>query len=294
MPELPEVETVRRGLEPVLTGQRFTSIEQRRKDLRFPLPERFAERLTGRRIERLDRRAKYLLVHLEGAEVLSIHLGMSGRLLVSQNGAGSGMLGRFTHDQPPRDRHDHVVFHISNGVEVVYNDARRFGSMDLIAADRFASHKSFACLGVEPISDALTSDYIAGAAKGRTTDLKAFLMDQQVIAGLGNIYVCEALFHAHLSPRRRAATLADRKGHPRARALALVEAIREVLRAAIAAGGSSLRDYRQTSGELGNFQTSHAVYERTGAACTTPGCAGSIRRIVQAGRSTFYCPRCQR
>ena len=293
MPELPEVETVRRGLEPLLTGQRFVAVEQRRKDLRFPFPERFAERLTGRRIERMGRRAKYLLVHLDRAEVLSIHLGMSGRLLIGR-GVGASELGRFTHNQPHRDPHDHVVFHVSSGVTVTFNDARRFGSMDLIAAGDLDTHKAFARLGVEPVSDALTAAYLAGIAAGRTTNLKAFLMDQRVVAGLGNIYVCEALYRARLSPRRRTGTLADRSGHPRPRVPKLVASIRAVLEDAIAAGGSSLRDYRQGSGELGYFQKSHAVYDRKSEACLTPGCGGTIRRLVQAGRSTFYCPRCQR
>jgi formamidopyrimidine-DNA glycosylase len=289
MPELPEVETVVRGLAPVMTGERFSHVEQRRPDLRFPLPEHFSRRLEGRRIERLDRRAKYILLHLDGAEVLTIHLGMSGRITV----AGS-RLGTFLHDPGNDTTHDHVVFHLSNGARVTFNDARRFGFMDLIPAAALTAHKLFRHLGVEPLSNAFHAPYLAAAATRRTTDLKAFLLDQRVIAGLGNIYVSEALWRAGLKPSRPAVTLADRNGAPLERTQSLVAAIRQVLADAIAAGGSSLRDYRQASGELGYFQKAHAVYDREGEACRRSGCRGIIRRRVQAGRSSFYCPACQR
>ncbi len=290
MPELPEVETVVRGLAPVMESARFTRVEQRRPDLRFPLPERFAERLRGRRIERLGRRAKYILAHLDGEEVLAIHLGMSGRITIG----GMDQLARLTHGAGGDPAHDHVVFHLSNGAVVTFNDARRFGYMDLVAADELATHKLFRDLGVEPLSNDFHAVFLAEAASRRLTDRKAFVLDQKVIAGLGNIYVCEALHRARLDPLRAASTLADRKGRPLPRTEALVQAIREILSEAIAAGGSSLRDYRQASGELGYFQKSHAVYDREGEGCLRPGCRGIIRRHVQSGRSTFYCPNCQR
>ena len=295
MPELPEVETVRRGLEPVLTGARIVRVQQRRPDLRFPFPERFVERLQGRVIERLDRRAKYILGLLDSGEVLAIHLGMTGRFSIAVPGGANGrQIGEHVHEAGGDPAHDHVVIETQAGATVTYNDARRFGYMSLIEAGGLATHPHFKALGIEPLGDDLTADFLVAKATGRTADLKAFLMDQRIVAGLGNIYVCEALFRAELSPRRAASVLAVRRLEARARTARLVAAIREVLEAAIAAGGSTLRDYRHTDGSLGYFQHTFAVYGREGEACARPGCAGTVQRIVQAGRSTFWCPGCQR
>ena len=282
MPELPEVETVMRGLTPAMAGARIVRVEQRRVDLRFALPARMPERLAGRRIERLSRRAKYILFHLDKDEVLIAHLGMTGRFTIGGAGAGGD------------PRHDHVVFHLSNSATVTYNDARRFGYMDLLTTDELTSHKLFRGLGVEPLSNHFTASYLAALAAGRRVDLKAFLLDQHVIAGVGNIYASEALFRAGLKPARMAATIAGKQGKPNARAEAIVAAVRGVLADAIAAGGSSLRDYVQASGELGYFQKAHAVYDRAGQACRRDDCGGTIKRTVQSGRSTFHCPKCQR
>ena len=295
MPELPEVETVRRGLEPVLAGATLRRVVQRRPDLRFPLPDRFAERLEGVTIERLDRRAKYILGHLSSGEVLTIHLGMTGRFSISQPGGANGrQLGEFTYETGADPAHDHVVFETEAGATVTYNDARRFGYMGLVAEAALAAHPHFKGLGIEPLGPELTAAFLALKATGRTADLKAFLMDQRIVAGLGNIYVCEALFRAGISPRRTASSLGRRNGRPHDRAERLAISIRSVLEAAIAAGGSTLRDYRHTDGSLGYFQHAFAVYGREGEACARPGCSGAVRRIVQAGRSTFYCPKCQR
>jgi len=321
MPELPEVETVRRGLDPVMAGQRFLRVEQRRPDLRFPFPERFAARLEGTRVERLERRAKYLRAHLSTGEVLVMHLGMTGRFTITSaagsstrssqgerrrraptlgaNGSADaervdGKLGEFVHDTGGDPGHDHVVFEMSGGARITYNDPRRFGYMELIAAPELDSHPHFAGLGVEPLGPELTAGYLASRAMGRAVDLKAFLLDQRIVAGLGNIYVCEALFRAGLSPKRGAACLADRRGRPTERATRLVPIIRSVLDEAIAAGGSTLKDYRHADGSPGYFQHSFAVYDREGETCVRTGCGGTVRRTVQAGRSSFYCPACQR
>lgn len=295
MPELPEVETVRRGLEPVLRGRRILRVEQRRAALRFPLPECFAERLEGRRIKRLDRRAKYILVHLDGGEVLAIHLGMTGRFTVGSARNGKGRrLGEYTHDRGQQAKHDHLVFMISGGAVVTYNDARRFGYMTLIAEKELEHDAFFKGLGVEPLSDDLTAAYLARRALGKKVDLKAFLMDQRIVAGLGNIYVCEALFRARLNPWTAAARLATKSGGATAGARRLVEAIKRVLEDAIRAGGSTLRDYKQANGDIGSFQKEFAVYGREGEPCTRPGCRGTVRRKTQGGRSTFFCPACQR
>jgi formamidopyrimidine-DNA glycosylase len=300
MPELPEVEIVRRGLLPALEGKSFASVEQHRPDLRFPLPKDFAGRLRGRKVQRLERRGKYLLAHLSDGEVLLMHLGMTGCFTVHKpsararsampvrvngtvNGEGEGLLGA----------HDHLVFHMRDGASITYNDPRRFGFMMLIPESELAEHPLLHHLGVEPLSDALTADYLAARARGKRLNLKAFLSDQRIIAGLGNIYVCEALYRAGLSPKRAASTIANKSGKPNERAHALVTAIREVLEDAIKAGGSTLRDYRHADGELGYFQHSFAVYGREGQPCQRKGCGGTVRRIVQGGRSTFYCPRCQ-
>lgn len=293
MPELPEVETVRTGLEPVLRGRRFVRVEQRRKNLRFPLPEHFAERLTGRKVLRLDRRAKYILVHLDDGEVLAIHLGMTGRFSVRHRGR-MAQLGDYTYEHGHDARHDHLVFAMSGGAVVTYNDARRFGYMTLIRGADIAQDAFFRGLGVEPLSDALNANFLAGKARGRKTDLKAFLMDQRIVAGLGNIYVCEALFRAGLSPFRGASSLAARSGKPTPAADRLVVHVKAVLADAIRAGGSTLRDFRQANGDVGSFQEAFAVYGREGEPCVKPGCRGTVRRKTQGGRSTFYCATCQR
>jgi formamidopyrimidine-DNA glycosylase len=300
MPELPEVEIVRRGLEPVLEGKRIERLDQNRKDLRFPLPEHFAARLHGRKVERLERRAKYLLAHLSGGDVLLMHLGMTGRFTVHvpMPGVHAPMSGRragkYQHETGADVKHDHVVFHMEQGATITYNDPRRFGFMLIIPEAELSEHPLMHGLGAEPLGPELTPEYLARRAAGRKVDLKAFLSDQRVVAGLGNIYVCEALFRAGLAPRRQAASLATKQGRPTERAGRLVAAIRAVLKDAIAAGGSSLRDYRHADGALGEFQHTFAVYGREGLACVRPGCRGTVRRIVQAGRSTFFCPKCQR
>jgi len=295
MPELPEVETVRAGLEPLLRGRRFQRVEQRRKDLRFPLPDRFVERLTGRKVLSVDRRAKYLVLPLDSGEVLAMHLGMTGRFTVSAPGGANGkVLGDYTYEHGEDTKHDHVVFTMSGGAVVTYNDARRFGYMTLIEADRLTEHDFFAGLGIEPLGNELTGDFLAAKARGRKLDLKAFLMDQRIVAGLGNIYVCEALFRARLDPFKGASRLATKTGKPTPHAVRLVAEIKAVLRDAIRAGGSTLRDYKQADGSLGSFQKEFGVYGREGEPCSRPGCRGIVRRKTQGGRSTFYCPTCQR
>lgn len=295
MPELPEVETVKAGLEPVLKGRRLLRVEQRRPDLRFPLPERFAERLTGRRIKGLGRRAKYILVHLDGGEVLAVHLGMTGRFIVSRHGgAGSRALGEYEYEHGNDARHDHLVFTVSGGAVVTYNDARRFGYMMLIPEGDLAQDAFFAGLGVEPLGEDLNPAYLAGRAAGKRVDLKAFLMDQRIVAGLGNIYVCEALFRAGLDPFKPASRLATRTGKPTPASERLVGEIKAVLSDAIRAGGSTLRDYKQADGSIGSFQNEFGAYGREGQSCLKPGCRGTVRRRTQGGRSTFYCPVCQR
>ncbi|MDH3579549.1 MAG: bifunctional DNA-formamidopyrimidine glycosylase/DNA-(apurinic or apyrimidinic site) lyase [Hyphomicrobiales bacterium] len=294
MPELPEVETVRRGLEPVLAGAAFAEVVQRRKALRFPLPENFAQRLTGRRVERLERRAKYLLATLDNGEVLAMHLGMSGRFTIQRPGANAQRPGEFLHEAGGSSAHDHVEFIMSNGVVVRYNDVRRFGFMALLPGDELATHKLFCALGPEPLGPAFTPQYLAQTLSNKRTSLKAALLDQRIVAGLGNIYVCEALHRARLSPRRQAGSLTTKSGRPGARASRLVPAIKGVLEDAILAGGSTLRDYRAIDGALGYFQHSFAVYARLGQRCPRDGCKGIVSKIVQGGRSTFFCPQCQR
>jgi formamidopyrimidine-DNA glycosylase len=289
MPELPEVETVRRGLEPVMVGQRFARVEQRRPNLRFPLPERFAERLTGQRVETMQRRAKYLLVGISGGETLVMHLGMSGRFTCSGQ-----LLGEFVHETSSDTTHDHIVFTMASGAVVTYNDPRRFGFMDLIKVSDLPTHKLFAGMGVEPLGNEFHAGVLAERGAGRNVDLKALLLDQRTVAGLGNIYVCEALHRAGLSPTRKASSLADRRHQPTERASRLVPIIRQVLDEAIVAGGSTLRDHAKVDGTLGYFQHSFQVYGREGEPCRKPDCKGVIQRIVQSGRSTFYCKACQR
>ncbi|MDO9384035.1 MAG: bifunctional DNA-formamidopyrimidine glycosylase/DNA-(apurinic or apyrimidinic site) lyase [Hyphomicrobiaceae bacterium] len=295
MPELPEVETVRRGLEPLIEGQRIVRVEQRRPDLRFPLPENFAARLEGKTITTLARRAKYLQMRLSSGETLVMHLGMTGRFTVSQTKSTARTKpGNFTHEAGEHAKHDHVVFHLKSGTVVTYNDARRFGFMLLMSQDELETHPLFAHLGVEPFGNEFNADYLARRAAGKGVDLKAFLMDQRIVAGLGNIYVCEALHRAGLSPNRGAKSLADRKGRPTDRAERLVPAVKSVLTEALAAGGSTLRDYRHANGELGYFQHSFSVYGRTAKPCKKPGCRGIVRRSVSGGRSTFFCSACQK
>lgn len=293
MPELPEVETVRRGLEPALVGARLDRVEQRRADLRFPFPDRFVERLVGRSVTALSRRAKYLVADLSSSEALVMHLGMSGRFLVHAPDGGIHEPGAFEIETGKLAAHDHVVFHLSNGYRVTYNDARRFGFMDLVAQQGLAESRHFQAMGVEPLGNALDGDLIATLFAGKSAPLKAALLDQRLIAGLGNIYVCEALHRAGLSPTRAAGSLsATAAGRRKADRLASV--IREVLEEAIVAGGSTLRDYQHTDGSLGYFQHRFRVYDREGEACPSPACSGVIRRLVQSGRSTFYCRTCQK
>ena len=274
MPELPEVETVRRGLAKALEGRRLARVEVRRPDLRYPLPAGLADRLTGRRVASVDRRGKYILAYLDDGMAVVAHLGMSGRFVISRARAGV-------------DRHDHVILTTESGVVVTFSDPRRFGMIDLVPCQGLAEYPPLALLGPEPLSDGFSPAYLSAMLAGRHTPIKAALLDQRVVAGLGNIYVCEALFHAGISPRRLAANTTGR------RVDRLVPAIKEVLVRAIAAGGSSLRDYVQANGELGYFQHDWAVYDREGERC--PGCTceteppGGIRRIVQSGRSTYYC-----
>lgn len=276
MPELPEVETVCRGLRPKLEGRKLASVIQRRPNLRFPFPEGFVERLRDRTIVRIDRRAKYILAHLDDGWTLMAHLGMSGRMTLIDG------------NPPEAGKHDHVEITTTDGTTVRYNDARRFGFMDLIETDKLDRHPMLCDLGPEPLSNGFNAVSLNAALKGRKSPIKAALLDQKVVAGLGNIYVCEALFRASVSPKRSAHTV------PGKRAERLVVAIRDVLNAAIAAGGSSLRDYVQTDGELGYFQHNWRVYGREGEACGDGGCGGTIQRLVQSGRSTFYCGKHQR
>ena len=290
MPELPEVETVRMGLLPVMEGHRFTHVETRRGDLRVPFPNDFSGRLTGRRVTRLWRRAKYILGDLDDGETLVIHLGMSGRMSVHVGG-GPKKLGHYVHDLGEAtvgtDKHDHVVMDTDAPARIVFNDHRRFGLMLLVETAGLEEHKLFKGLGIEPLSRAFDAGFLRDALKGKKTPIKSALLDQRVIAGLGNIYVCEALFRARISPKRLAGKVRTEYIDP------LVSAIKAVLREAIKAGGSSLRDHKRTDGELGMFQHRFQVYGRESQPC--PGsCGGTIKRIVQAGRSTFYCPKCQR
>lgn len=283
MPELPEVETVRRGLLPVLEGQLISRAEVNRPDLRWPLPERMAERLTGRTVTALRRRSKYILADLDSGETLIIHLGMSGRMLIS-----GAEIGGFYYEHPAPAKHDHVVLHTEAGGRVTFNDARRFGAMDLVETIAADTHKMLAGLGPEPLGNSFNEDYLIQRLAGRNTPIKLALLDQRIVAGLGNIYVCEVLHRAGISPARKAGRIAAN------RVATLVPLIRDVLTEAIDAGGSSLRDYRQADGELGYFQHTFRVYDREGAPCVTENCAGQVKRIVQSGRSSFYCPSCQR
>ncbi|WP_456390093.1 bifunctional DNA-formamidopyrimidine glycosylase/DNA-(apurinic or apyrimidinic site) lyase [Profundibacter sp.] len=276
MPELPEVETVRRGLIPVMEGKQIIRADVRRPDLRWPFPENMAARLTGKVVERLRRRSKYILADLDSGETLLIHLGMSGRMLIS------------TGTHPEIQKHDHVVFHMQDDARVVFNDVRRFGAMDMAMSATIADHKLLASIGPEPLGNSFDESYLVERLKGKHTPVKNALLDQRIVAGLGNIYVCEVLLRAGISPTKKAGQLSA------AMVRSLVPIIRDVLGEAIESGGSSLKDYRQADGELGYFQHSFRAYGREGKPCLTTDCKGEIQRIVQAGRSTFYCAQCQR
>jgi formamidopyrimidine-DNA glycosylase len=301
MPELPEVETVRRGLQPVMEGSQILKAEARRKDLRFPFQKDFVARLTGQTVTGLGRRAKYLMADLASGDVLLMHLGMSGSFRVVTKDEQKAP-GKFHHPRSEDRAHDHVVFHMSSGATVIFNDPRRFGYMKIIARNALDDEPLLKDLGPEPLGNEFDAQMLAHSCANKKTSLKAALLDQRVVAGLGNIYVCEALYRAHLSPRRLAATLATKAGRrkgatggePADPAKRLVAAIHAVLNQAILAGGSSLRDHRQTSGELGYFQHSFQVYDREGEKCQTAGCSGIVRRFTQNGRSTFWCSKCQK
>ena len=293
MPELPEVETVRRGLEPAMMGHKISRLDVNRPDLRFPFPVKFRARLEGQRIESLGRRAKYLLADLSSGEVLIMHLGMSGRFTID-NPATQQKPGAFHHQTGGSDVHDHVIFHLETGTRIVYNDPRRFGFMDLVSRSELETSRHFKSMGIEPLGNALDGDIIRALFAGKKAPLKAALLDQRLIAGLGNIYVCEALYRAGLSPKRKAGTLSAVRGAMRDKADDLAQIIRDVLTEAVEAGGSSLRDFAQTDGSLGYFQHRFRVYDREGEACSTKACTGIIKRITQSGRSSFFCPQCQR
>ncbi|MCE2491384.1 MAG: bifunctional DNA-formamidopyrimidine glycosylase/DNA-(apurinic or apyrimidinic site) lyase [Alphaproteobacteria bacterium] len=275
MPELPEVETVCRGLRAKLVDKRIDRVKVRRPDLRIPFPNDFVPRLMGRNVRSIDRRAKYILMHLDDGSVLICHLGMSGRLLISEG-------------PPDLGPHDHVLIGTDDGTHVVMHDVRRFGLMTLARETELDAHPLLAGLGLEPLSTSFDGAYLSRVLKGRRMPIKGALLDQSVMAGVGNIYACEALYHARISPRRLATSVSGR----RAERLAL--AVKSVLEKAISAGGSSLRDYAQTSGELGYFQHHWAVYGREGEPCPNCDCESGIKRLVQSGRSTFYCPTRQR
>jgi len=290
MPELPEVETVRRGLEPAMLGARIDRVEARRADIRFPFPPRFAERLAGRRIVGLGRRGKYLLFHLDSYETLIAHLGMSGSFRVQ----AEEPVGSFKYERSKDPNHDHVVLHLDNGKVVTYNDPRRFGFMDLAEKGALEAHPRLATLGEEPLSPEFNAARLAKLFAGSRAPLKSALLDQSRIAGLGNIYVCEALFRAGLAPSHPAGVLANARGGPSPKARVLASAIHSVLEEAIEAGGSTLRDHRQADGEIGYFQHAFGVYDREGLACLRPRCRGTIIRSRHAGRSTFCCSVCQK
>ena len=283
MPELPEVETVKRGIAPVTEGFVIDHVDIRREGLRWPFPSDMADRLKGRKVERLRRRAKYILADLDSDDVILLHLGMSGRILI-----GGNIEGQFVHDADVLHQHNHVEFHLSSGATLTFNDPRRFGAIDVFRRSEEQDHLLIRKLGPEPLGNELNEAYLGARMKDRKTPIKSFLLDQRNIAGLGNIYVCEVLWRCGISPRRLAGNI------PKAKRTLLVPAIREVLSEAIEAGGSSLRDYRQADGALGYFQHNFAVYDREEKTCQTPNCKGTVKRIVQSSRSSFYCPTCQR
>ena len=285
MPELPEVETVRRGLAAVMEGRPIVNVLVRRGDLRRPLPEGFADALTGRMVTSIDRRAKYLLIRLDDGTVVIAHLGMSGRMVIEQ-AEETQSPGALVFPTAPAGKHEHIVFSVGNGTQIRFSDPRRFGLMDLSTEDTLASHPLLASIGPEPLDDAFDGKALAARLVGKRTPIKSALLDQRIVAGLGNIYVCEALFAAGLSPRRSAHTVQGR------RADLLMRSVKSVLLSAIESGGSTLRDHVAPSGEIGYFQHNFKVYGREGEAC--PSCAQPIQRLVQSGRSTFFCSRCQR
>jgi formamidopyrimidine-DNA glycosylase len=287
MPELPEVETVRRGLLSSLEGARITHVLARRPDLRFPLPDHFVERLTGACVLRLERRAKYMLAALDTGETLVMHLGMTGRFEIEAHGETTTP-GAFAHAAPEGAKHAHVVFDTDAGRRITYSDARRFGFMGLIRTDGVAEHAWFTDMGPEPLGPDFGAGMLAKALEGRSQAVKTLLLDQRIVAGLGNIYVCEALHRAHISPLKPGGKVT------RARLATLVDAVRTVLEEAIEAGGSTLRDYVAADGSLGYFQHRFRVYGREDEPCLTPNCRGVVRRQVQGGRSTFFCPVCQK
>ena len=291
MPELPEVETVRRGLTPAMLGTRIDKVELRRADIRFPFPPSFAKRLTGQRILDLKRRAKYLLFELDGGETLIAHLGMSGSFRMEKTVTSTP--GKFHHERSKDPKHDHVVLTLDNGWIVTYNDPRRFGFMDLGPTETLEQHPRLRGLGAEPLAPEFDAHRLAKLFAGSRAPLKSALLDQKRIAGLGNIYVSEALFRARLSPRKPASILANARGAPTKAATAVAKAIRDVLEEAVEAGGSTLRDHRQANGELGYFQHVFKVYDREGLPCARNSCRGIVARITQSGRSTFYCSKCQ-
>ncbi|MGD9739239.1 MAG: bifunctional DNA-formamidopyrimidine glycosylase/DNA-(apurinic or apyrimidinic site) lyase [Bauldia sp.] len=293
MPELPEVETVRLGLLPAMLGKTIAKVSLARADLRRPFPRGFAKRLTGHRVAGIDRRAKYIVVALDSGDSVILHLGMSGSFRIEAM-AGSGTPGEFHHPRSSAEKHDHVVFTLSDGTRVIYNDPRRFGLMDVVATAAANAEGPLAGLGLEPLHGDLTASRLAALLRGRRTSIKAALLDQRIIAGLGNIYVCEALWDAAISPFRTADDVAGAGSKPSAAVTRLAKAIPKVLRAALDAGGSSLRNYARTDGSLGMFQHRFRAYDRKGERCSRPGCGGTIARVVQNGRSTFYCPRHQR
>lgn len=283
MPELPEVETVMRGLAPAMTGAVIATAHVNRPDLRWPFPANMADRITGQRVMRMHRRSKYILADLSSQETLLIHLGMSGRMLVSGD-----PLGQFVHTHPMAQKHDHVVFDLDNGARVTFNDPRRFGAMDLIATDELEAHPLIKVLGPEPFSNSFNQSYLAQKIGAKKSPIKSVLLDQSVVAGLGNIYVCEVLHRTGIHPTRLARDITQDE------IANLIPTIRDVLTAAIEAGGSSLRDFRQADGELGYFQHSFDVYGREGETCKNIECSAPIERLVQSGRSSFFCPSCQR
>jgi formamidopyrimidine-DNA glycosylase len=289
MPELPEVETVRLGLLPVLEGYTLTNVETRRGDLRVPFPRDFAARMRGRNVKKLWRRAKYLLADLDSGETLVIHLGMSGRMSVFTEGKPR-RIGSYVYDKAPEGagtgKHDHVVFDTDAPARIIFNDHRRFGLMTLVETAHLDADKLFKDIGIEPLSPGFNTTHLLKSLDGKKTPIKSALLDQRVVAGLGNIYVCEALFRAKISPKRLAGAITRERIGP------LVTAIKKVLKDAIAAGGSTLRDHAQATGDPGNFQHRFLVYGREGLPCKLD-CPGTVKRIVQAGRSTFYCPKCQ-
>ena len=288
MPELPEVETVRLGLAPALEGRTITHAETRRGDLRRPFPHDFAARLKGRKVTALRRRAKYILADLDSGETLVIHLGMSGRMTVQADGKTARKIGTYVHETADGiGKHDHVVLETDAPARILFNDHRRFGLMDLIQTDRLEADKLFRDIGIEPLSRGFNAKHLAASLNGKKTPIKAALLDQRVVAGLGNIYVSEALFRSHISPKRLAGSLKP------AEIALLVAAIKKVLKDAIKVGGSSLRDHARPDGNLGAFQHHFLVYDREGQPCKL-GCRDKVKRIVQAGRSTFYCSKCQK